>query len=153
MLAASQTGRATTDDGYRGLVDLGLASSAGLSLGHVVLGNLAHLFHTVNAGDADAAHLSVDEHFAGTALADAALQAAVAARGAVAVHNKSCLMKGGGYGFTLLSAYGSPLELELHEFFFWKVKNRMIFNFIHDNWLIWLLFGLMVIKCCARGFT
>ena len=133
LLAACQSGRAATDDGNCGLVDSGFLGCTGLALGHVVLGDLAHLFHAVNAGDADAAHLSVDEHFAGTALADAALQAAVASRGAVAVYNESCLMKGGGYGFAFLAANSSPFKLKFHIFFFWKVKNRMIFNFIHDN--------------------
>ena len=87
LLAASQSGRAAADDGDRGLVNPGLAGCTGLALGHVVLRNLAHLFHAVNAGDADAAHLTVNKHFTCTALADTALQTAVAARGAVAVHN------------------------------------------------------------------
>jgi hypothetical protein len=85
--------------------------------------------------------VTVNEHLAGTALADAALQTAVAACGTVAVNNKSCLMKGGSYGFAFLTANGSPLKLELNVFFFRKVKNRMIFNFIHNV----RLYGLMVI--------
>ena len=46
-------------------------------------------------------------------------------------------MKGGSYGFAFLTANGSPFKLEFHVFFFWKVKNRMILNFIHNDWFIY----------------
>ena len=136
LLAASQSRRTTANDGNRSFVNLSLMGFTGFALGHVVLGNLANLLHAVNTRDADAAHLTVDKHFAGTTLADTALQTAVTTGSAVAVHNKSCLMKGGSYSFTLLPANGSPFKLKLHVLFFWKLKNRMIFNFIHDDWFI-----------------
>jgi hypothetical protein len=57
------------------------------------MGDLLYLFNPVDAGDADAFDLAVDQHLTGTAFADAAFEAAFAVTQAVTVNRMAPLMK------------------------------------------------------------
>ena len=104
-LAAGQSRRTGTDDDDLGLVNLlGLLFRFG-ALREVVLGNLLHLLHTVHRGDAYSLDDAVHQHLAGTALADAALEGALASVDAVAVDGKTSLVQGCSNGVALVSRH------------------------------------------------
>ena len=98
LLAAGKTGRTGTDDGHLRLVDLHLTRLLRANLGHchLAIAHQAHLLHAVYLGDADATHLAINQHLTRSALADAAVQAAVATVEAVTVNGIACLVQGGG---------------------------------------------------------
>ena len=94
LLAASQSGRTSTNDSHLSLIHFHLARRLRAYLGHLALSAIdaADFLHAVDFGDADAAHLSVDKHLAGPALANAAIQASVAAIQAMAVNGVAGLV-------------------------------------------------------------
>ena len=107
LLTAGKTGRTGTDDGHLRLVDLHLTRLLRAHLGHchLAVAHQAHLLHAVYLGDADATHLAIDQHLTRTTLADAAVQAAVAAVKAVTVNGIACLVQGGGNGIALAAQH------------------------------------------------
>ena len=131
FLAAGQSRRTRADDGDGGLVDFHLALRVLGRLGLVVFGDFAHFLHAIDEGDADAADFAVHEHFARAALADAALEAAVAASDAVAMDGIARLVKGGGDGLAPLTAHGLAFILEFHKVSLRDVQDGMFLDFVH----------------------
>ena len=133
LLTAGETRRTRTNDGDLGLVDFHFAGLVFLRLGKDVglVVDGAHFLDTIDEGDADAADFAVDQHFAGTALADAAVEASVASVKAVAVNGIAGLVKGGGDGLAPLTFHGLAFILEFHKVFLRDVQNGVFFDFIH----------------------
>ena len=107
LLAAGKAGRTGTDDGHLRLVYLYLAFLLVAHFGQLSLMavDATHFLDTVYLRHADAAHLAVDEHFAGSAFSDAAVEAPVAAVQTVAMHGKAGLMQCSGNGVAPASFY------------------------------------------------
>ncbi len=133
LLAAGETCGTGTDDGDLGLVDLHLAGLLLLGLGKdgVLLVDAAHFLDAIDFGDADTADFAIDQHLAGTALTDAAVEASVAAVERVAVDGITGLVKGGGYGLAALTFDGLAFILEFHKVFLRDVQDRVFFDFVH----------------------
>ena len=127
LLAAGQTCRTGTDDGHLCLIYLHLAGLMVAHFGPLVLvcSHRAYLFHTVHRGNADAAHLSVDKHLAGTALTDAAIQAAVAPVDTVTVYRIARLMEGCCYRIAFRRLHSGAVIKEFNRLALRDVKNRM----------------------------
>jgi hypothetical protein len=116
-----------------GLIDLHLAGLRFLGLGkHIgLVVDGAHFLDAVDKGDADTADLAVDQHLAGAALADAAVEASVATVERVAVDGISGLVKGGGDGLAALTFNGLAFILEFHKVFLRDVQDRVFLDFVH----------------------
>ncbi len=134
LFAAGEAGRTRTDDSNLGLIDLrGCTVTFAGGLGQVVVGDLLHLLHAIHEGDADALHHAVHKHFAGTALADTAVHAALAALQTVTVDGETCLMQGCRDGVTLRSLHLLTLVLKGRNLPFGNVQDGMMCNRIHDS--------------------
>ena len=133
LLAAGQSRRTSADDGNLGLVNFHLSGLLLLGFGKDVgfLVDAAHFLHAIDFGDADTAHDTVYEHLTGTALADAAVEASVAAVERVAVDGITGLVKGGGDGLAPLTFNGLAFIFELHKVFLRDVQNGVFFDFVH----------------------
>ena len=133
LLAASQSCGAGTDDCYLGLVDFHLALLGFLGLGEDMdtAVHMAHLFHSIDKGDANASHLPVDNHFTGAALADAAVKTAVAAVDAVAVHGEPGLVESGGNGVALAALHLLSVIKKFNNLALRDVQNRVCFDSVH----------------------
>ena len=115
------------------LNDLHLAGLLLLGFGKdgVLLVDAAHFLDTIDFGDADTAYLAIDQHLARTALADAAVEASVAAVERVAVDGITGLVKGSGDGLTALTFDGLAFILEFHKVFLRDVQDGVFFDFVH----------------------
>ena len=133
LLATGEACRTCTDDGDLGLVDFHLTwlrlFGVRKHVGLVVDG--LHFLHAVDKGNADAADFAIDQHFASTAFADAAVEASVASVKTVAVDGITSLVKGGGNGLASLALYGFAFVFELHKVFLRDVQNGVFFDFVH----------------------
>ena len=116
-----------------GLVDLHLAGLLLLGLGEngVLLVDAAHFLDAVDFGDADTADLAIDQHLAGTAFANTAVEASVAAVERVAVDGITGLVKGCGDGLAALTFDGLAFILEFHKVFLRDVQDGVFFDFVH----------------------
>ena len=122
LFATGQSRRPCADDGHRRLVDGQLgAVGRGLRVRLFMVLNLPDFLHPIDRRDANAADFSIDEHFAGSTLADAALKASVATVERAAMHGKSHLVKGCSDGFSALSAHDLSFILKFHEVGLWDV--------------------------------
>ena len=109
--------------------------------------DVPHLLDAVDQRDADAAHLSVDQHFAGTAFADAAVEASVATVETVAVNGKTGLVKGGGDGIAFRGFNFLTFILKTRHLPLGNVDNRMMQNGTHSfQFLIFLGFCPQIYK-------
>ena len=131
LFTAGQTGRSCPDDGDRGLVNADFPLRIIRAFGLVVFRYFAHFVYIIHFCDADAAHFAVNQHFAGTALADAAFQTAVASVKAVAVHRVSGLMQGGGDGIAFFRFYFLSFKQKFDGFLFRNLQDGVLRNFIH----------------------
>ena len=129
--AAGKTCGTCADDGDLCLVDLHFAGLLGESVGHILLVELTDFADVVDWRDTDAANLAVDEHFAGAALADAALEAAWFAVDGVAVDGEACLMEGCGDGVASQTLHGLAVEQKFDNLRPGDVENRMSFDSVH----------------------
>ena len=142
LLTASQTGRTGTDDCNLGFVYLDFARLRNDCIGHIVPLQLADLFDIVDRSDADASYAAIDQHLAGTALADAALQAARLAINAVTVNRIASLMQSSGNGVTFTALNLLAIEAEFNNLTLWDVKNRVFFDLIHKT----VYYGLIICR-------
>ena len=133
LLTAGETCGTGTDDGDLGLVDFHLAGLLLLGLGKdgVLLVDAAHFLDAIDFGDADTADLAIDQHLAGTAFADTAVEASVAAVERVAVDGITGLVKGGGDGLAALTFDGLAFILEFHKVFLRDVQDGVFLDFVH----------------------
>ena len=131
LFAAGKSRRTRADYGHACLVDGDLPLEVFPEFGLVVLGYFAHLVHIVNLGDADAADFPVNQHFAGSALADSAFQAAVTAVQTVTVDRMSGLMQGGCNGVAFCGLYFFSFKQKFDIFLFRNVQNGVRSYFIH----------------------
>ena len=133
LLTAGETCGTGTDDGDLGLIDLHLAGlrlfGFGKHIGFVVNG--LDFLDAINESDADTADFAVDEHLAGSALADAAVEASVKSVERVTVNGVSGLVKGGGDGFAALTFNGLAFILEFYKVFLWNVQDWVFLDFVH----------------------
>ena len=116
LLATCQASRTRTNDGHLCLIHLHLTRLLWAHIRYLAHTrfDVAHLLHAVHQRHTDAAHLAVDQHLARTALADAAVQTAVAPVEAVAVHRETSLMQGGCNRVTLASLHLLTIVNKLH---------------------------------------
>ena len=134
LFAAGEAGGTGADDGDLCLIDFrAFCGFDSVGFGKIVVGDLLHLLHAVDEGDADAFHHAVDEHFAGTALADAAVHAALAAFQAVAVDGETRLMQGRRDGVAFRGLHLLTLVFKGRHLPFGDVQDRMMQNRIHDS--------------------
>ena len=126
LLAAGESGGTRADDGDLGLIDFRGGDGLGVGVGEIVVGNLLHLLHAIDEGDADALHDAIDEHFAGAALADAAVHTALTALQTVAVNGEARLMEGRRDGVTLRSLHLLTLVLKGRHLPFGNIQDGMV---------------------------
>ena len=138
LLATSQTGRTGPDDGHRrfingkGIHRLSFGGSLESDPRQVgLMGDETHLLHPIDGCDANATHTAVNQHLAGTTLADAALQRAVSARKGMAMHGIACLVEGFSNGVALVATHRFAFKQKLHFLALRNVEYRMPFNLIH----------------------
>jgi len=90
------------------------------------VGNLLHLLHAIDEGDANAFHHAIDEHFAGAALANAAVHAALAALQTVTVDGEPRLVQGRRDGVALRGFHLLTLVLKGRDLPFGNIQNGMV---------------------------
>ena len=117
FLADSQTCRTCTDNGHSRPVDLPFFLSAvpfsdKHTLKTAVRTEPGDLAYPVHLSDTDTADPAVDEHLAGSALADTALHSTLAVLQTETVYRIPCLMQGGRHCLSLLSCYCSALKIK-----------------------------------------
>jgi hypothetical protein len=95
------------------------------------VGDDAHLFHPVDGRDADSSHFAVDQHLAGTALADAAFQRAVAAIERMAMNGEAGLVKRFRYRVAFATLDFLAVKHKFNYLPLGNVKYRMLFNLVH----------------------
>ena len=127
LFAAGEAGGTRADDGDFGLIDFrGGGGFVGSGFGKIVVGNLLHLLHAIDEGDADAFHHAIDEHFAGAALADAAVHTALTALQTVTVDGEPRLVQGRCDGVALRGFHLLTLVLKGRDLPFGNIQNGMV---------------------------
>ena len=131
FLTASQTSRTSTDDYNLSLVNLACFVLRFDDLREIVLRNFANRLNAIDRSYADTLYFSIDQHLAGTAFADAALEAALASVDAMTVNREARLMQGCCNSITFLSCNLLTIILKGGLFGLWNVQNRMFGNLVH----------------------
>ena len=132
FFTTSKPCRSGANNGNCGFVNVDRGLGIALpDLRGIVVRNFAYFMNTINLGDANAANLSINQHFAGAAFANAAFKAALAVGKTMAVYRVTGLVQGGGNGESFFSGNGFSIELKGNFFAYRNFEDWVNVNFIH----------------------